>query len=324
MSGVEGAHIRVSATGEVAVFTGVTSPGTGNETGLAQIAADALGCALEDVRIVQGDTDLCPQGSGNFSSRSVTAGGGAVALAAADLRAKLTAVAASMLEADPDDVVLERGRAWIAGDRQSALLLSAVAREVHTNPHGAHMNGIEPGLEAIRYRKIENVFHQPETQGRYSTYPNWSNASAACVVEVDAETGIVRVLRYVLVHDAGTIVNPLLAEAQLQGAVTQGIGAALHEFAVFDAGGRPLSDSFMHYTIPTAKEAIAVQIAHHVSPSPYTHAGAKGVGESGISAPAGAVASAIEDALRDFDVRLGGPPYTPSRVWAAIHDARGD
>ena len=322
MSGVEGAHLRVAASGDVTLFTGVTSPGTGNETGLAQIVADGLGCAIESVRIVQGDTDLCPQGSGNFSSRAVTSGGGAVALAAGELRAKLTAVAASMLEAAEADVLIERGRVWVAGSPDAGLPLSAVTTEVHLNPHGAHMNGLEPGLETIRYKRIENVFHQPETQGRYSTYPNWSNASAACVVEVDEDTGVVKVLRYILVHDAGTIINPLLAEAQLQGAVIQGLGSALYEFVAFDDRGHPLSESFMHYTIPSAKEAIQVEFAHHVSPSPFTHLGAKGVGESGLSAPAGAIAGAIEDALSGLNVQLGGPPYTPSRVWHAIQAAR--
>ncbi len=312
----------MSASGDVTVLTGVTSPGSGNETGIAQIVADSLGCELHRIRVVQGDTDISPHGSGNYSSRSLTVGGQAAHLAASDVRAKLVRVGASMLEADPRDVVIAEGRVTVAGSAGAGLALDAVAAEVYLNPHGVHMNDVEPGLEVIRYSKMENVFHQPITQGRFSMYPNWSNASAAAVVEVDPETGTVTVLRYVLVHDSGRIVNPMLADAQLQGAVTQGIGAALYEFVAYDDEGHALSDSFMHYTLPSPKEAVRVEIAHVETPSPYTHLGVKGVGESGISAPSGAIAGAIEDALGLSGV-LTAPPFTPSRVWSALQAAGG-
>ncbi|QJY48901.1 xanthine dehydrogenase family protein molybdopterin-binding subunit [Pseudonocardia broussonetiae] len=320
--GYDSAHVRMSASGDVTVLTGVTSPGTGNETGIAQIVADSLGCELHRIRVVQGDTDISPHGSGNYSSRSLTVGGQAAHLAASDVRAKLVQVGASMLEADPRDIVVSEGRVTVAGSAGPGISLDAVAAEVHLNPHGVHMNDVEPGLEVVRYSKMENVFHQPMTQGRFSMYPNWSNASAAAVVEVDPETGTVTVLRYALVHDSGRIVNPMLADAQLQGAVTQGIGAALYEFVAYDDEGHALSDSFMHYTIPSAKEAVRVEIAHVETPSPYTHLGVKGVGESGISAPSGAIAGAIEDAL-GLSGALTAPPFTPSRVWSALHAAGG-
>ncbi len=314
-------HVRVGPGGDVVVLTGVTSPGSGNETGIAQIVADSLGCELSRVRVVQGDTETCPFGSGNFSSRSLMLGGSAAMLAARDLRDKLRTVAASMLEVSPEDVEAEDGTLFVRGSRGRAVAFDDVVAQVYLHPHGEHMEGVEPSLEATRSFKIGNVYHQPERNGRFNLYPTWSNASAACEVEVDPETGVVRVLRYVLVHDSGRIVNPLLAAGQLHGAITQGIGAALYEFVAYDEAGRPLPESLMDYTLPTASEWVRLEIVHHDTPSPFTPLGTKGVGESGISAPTGAIAAAIEDALPHLDLQLTQIPFTPSRVWTAIQQA---
>jgi aerobic carbon-monoxide dehydrogenase large subunit len=321
-NGVESATVRIGPDGAVEVFTGVSSAGTGNETGIAQVVADALGCRLERVTVRQGDTDLSPQGSGNYSSRSLTMGGAAAAQAADTLRKKLLRVAASMLEAKEDDLMLADGRIEVAGDPDTGLALDDVVAEIHLRPHGPHLVDVEPGLEAVGHHRAGNVFHRPAGQGRFSTYPTWSNASAAAVVEVDAQTGVVTVLRYVLVHDSGVVVNPMLADAQLQGAVVQGLGAALYETIGYGPDGAPTAESFMHYTLPSVKEAVAVELGHRCSPSPFTPLGTKGVGESGISAPPGAIASAIEDALAPLRIRLTHPPFTPSKVWEAIAAAQ--
>jgi carbon-monoxide dehydrogenase large subunit len=321
-NGVESATVRIGPDGAVEVFTGVSSAGTGNETGIAQVAADALGCRLERVTVRQGDTELSPQGSGNYSSRSLTMGGAAAAKAASMLRNKLVRVASSMLEVKEEDLVLIGGRIEAAGVPSTGLALDDVVAEFHLRPHGPHLVDVEPGLEAVAHHRAGNVFHQPAEQGRFSTYPTWSNASAAAVVEVDAQTGVVTVLRYVLVHDSGVVVNPLLADAQLQGAVVQGLGAALYETIGYGPDGVPTAESFMHYTLPSVKEAVAVELGHRCSPSPFTPFGTKGVGESGISAPPGAIASAIEDALAPLRIRLTHPPFTPSKVWEAIAAAQ--
>jgi len=184
------------------------------------------------------------------------------------------------------------------------------------------MEGIEPALEAQRHFKIGNVYHQPETQGRFSAYPSWPNAVAACIVEVDDETGFVKVLRYCMVHDAGKIVNPLLAEANLHGGVVQGLGAALYEQIAYDEDAQPLTATFMDYTIPTAVEVPHIELGHQETLTPFTPLGTKGVGESGVGAPLGALCSAIENALPELDLRLTELPLTPSRVWAAIQSAR--
>jgi carbon-monoxide dehydrogenase large subunit len=322
LNGCDGTEVRMSPTGEVTVLTGVTSPGSGNETGIAQIVADALGCTLERIRVVQGDTESCPWGFGNYSARSIIIGGSAAHQAATDLREKMVKVAANMLEASPSDLEAVGGRIYVRGTPERGVTHDEVAHEVYRNPHGPNMEGIEPALEAQRHFKIDNVYHQPEKQGRFSAYPSWPNAVAACIVEVDEETGYVQVLRYCMVHDAGTIINPLLADANLHGGVAQGLGAALYEQIAYDEYAQPLTATFMDYTIPTAVEVPDIELGHQETPTPFTPLGTKGVGESGVGAPLGALCSAIENALPELDLRLTELPLTPSRVWSAIQGAR--
>jgi len=322
LNGCDGTEVRVSPTGEVTVLTGVTSPGSGNETGIAQIVADALGCTFDRIRVVQGDTESCPWGFGNYSARSVIIGGSAAHLAATDVKEKMVRVAANMLEASPADLEAADGRIFVRGTPDRGLTHDEVAHEVYRNPHGPNMEGIEPALEAQRHFKIDNVYHQPEKQGRFSAYPSWPNGVAAVVVEVDEETGYVTVLRYCMVHDAGLIVNPLLAEANLHGGVAQGLGAALYEQIAYDDDAQPLTATFMDYTIPTAVEVPDIELGHQETLTPFTPLGTKGVGESGVGAPLGALCSAIENALPELDLRLTELPLTPSRVWGAIQNAR--
>jgi carbon-monoxide dehydrogenase large subunit len=316
----DGATVRVNPAGGVTVLVGVTSPGSGNETALAQIAADALGCRLDAVRVVQGDTEACPYGLGNYSSRSIMIGGSAVQLAARDLRAKLDQLAASLLVCPVAAIRGSDGRFWPDNEPQRQVTFEAVVDEVYRHTFGRHAESIEPGLEATRYFRIGNIYHQPET-GRFSTYPTWPNGASAVVVEVDPDTGLVRLLRYVLVEDAGTIVNPLLADANLHGGIAQGVGSALFEGIAYDAQGQLLTGTLMDYTIPTAVELPRLEIEHHCTPSPFTPLGTKGVGESGLSSAAGAIAAAIEDAFPELDLWLTELPLTPARVWRALQRA---
>jgi carbon-monoxide dehydrogenase large subunit len=321
IGGYDGSNVRVLPTGEVLLLTGVTSPGSGNETGLAQIVADSVGCKIERVKVIQGDTDACPWGLGNYSSRSIIMGGSAAHLAAVEVRDKILKIAGSMLEVAPDDLVAEEGRVYPRGVPSRFVTIEDVAGQAYRHTHGRHMDDVEPALESTRHFKIGNVYHQPEKQGRFSTYPTWPYGVAACVVEVDPETGFVTLLRYCLVHDAGTIINPLLVEANLQGGMTQGIGSALYEEINYDETGQLLTATFMDYTIPTAVDVPSYELGHLASPSPFTPLGAKGVGESGVGAALGALCSAIEDALPFLDLHLTRLPLSPSRVWEAIRNA---
>ncbi len=322
LNGSDGVEVRVSPTGDVTALTGITSPGSGNETGIAQIVADGLGCELSRVRVIQGDTESCPWGFGNYSARSIIIGGSAAQLAAGDIREKMALVAGRMLEADPADLEFSEGNVTVKGTPGQAVSFDDVASDVYRNPHGANMEETEPALEATRHFKIGNVYHQPEKQGRFSAYPSWPNGAAACIVEVDPETGQIEILKYCMVHDAGTIVNPLLADANLHGGIAQGLGAALYEQIVYDEAAQPLTATFMDYTIPTAVEIPRMELAHQETPTPFTPLGTKGVGESGVGAPLGALCNAVEDAFPDLDITLNEVPLTPSRVWSAIQEAK--
>ncbi len=324
LQGYDGTTVKVSPSGHVTILTGVTSPGCGNETGIAQIVADRLGVRLEDIRVVQGDTDTCPYGMGNYSSRSIMMGGSAALIAANDLRAKIFKVAAKALEVTPEDLEAEDGRVFVKGAPSRSLPLADVAKMIYFDAHGREACDVEPGLEVTRYYRIDNVYHQPETQGRFSSYPTWPYEAAAAVVDVDPATGIVRLVRYAIVHDCGTVVNPLLVDANLQGGIAQGVGGALYERLVYDEGGQLQTTTFMDYTLPTALEMPRnpeFRMGHQETPSPFTPMGVKGAGESGISAPLAAIPSAVEHALSHLKLELMETPITPDRLWKAIRKA---
>lgn len=320
LQGWDGTNIRISPEGWVTVLTGVTSPGSGNETGIAQIVADELGVEIDRIQVIQGDTETCPFGLGNYSSRSIMMGGGAAALAARDLRDKLLAVAAKMLEVSSDDLEPEGGVIRVKGAPQRTVTVAQVAQEIYRHTYGPAAEGVEPGLEVTRYSRIGNLYHQPERQdGHFSMYPTWPNGVCGVVVEVDPETGLVRLLRCAFVHDCGTVINPLLVEANLHGGLAQGFGGALFEQLVYDEEGQLRTASLMDYTLPTAVDLPQFEVGHLSTPSPFTGLGTKGAGESGVAAPLTAVISAVEDALSDWDVTIDQTPLTPERVWKAIH-----
>ena len=318
----DGATVRIGPLGDVTVLTGVTSPGGGNETAIAQIAAEFLGCGLDRITVVQGDTASCPYGLGNFSSRSTMYGGSAVQLATTELREKLERVAASMLGAKSDEMRVRDGQFSVAGDPDSSVSFEEVVDQVYCHAFGEHVEDEEPGLESTRYFRMSNIYHQPDKQGRFSNYPAWAYGVAVCVVEVEPETGVVEILEYHFVDDAGTLINPRLATANLHGGIAQGIGGALYEQLVYDPGGALTTTTLMDYTIPTALEIPALDVEHLETPSPFTPLGMKGIGESGIGAAQGAINGAIDDAFPEFDLQLDQVPLTPVRVWRAIRDAR--
>ncbi|MGH9247102.1 MAG: xanthine dehydrogenase family protein molybdopterin-binding subunit [Acidimicrobiales bacterium] len=321
ISGYDGSTVRVDPGGSVTVLSGVTSPGNGNETALAQIAADAIGCELDAVRVIQGDTLLSPWGLGNYSSRGIIIGGSAVQLAAEQLRHKLLEVAANMLEANAQDLRAEQGRIQVKGAPVRSIPLAEVVDEIYRRPYGPNARDVEPGLEATRYFRAANVNHRPDEGHGFNAYPTWPSAAAACVVEVDADTGYVRVDRLCVVDDVGTIVNPLLVEANLHGAAAQALGAGLFEQLAYDESGQILATTLMDYTIPTAVELPRFEIDHQTTPSPFTPLGTKGAGESAMGCTIAALCAAVEDAFPELDLCITSLPLTPSAVWRAIRDA---
>jgi carbon-monoxide dehydrogenase large subunit len=327
LSAYDGTRVQMSPTGEVAVMTGVTSPGCGNETGIAQIVADELGVALDDVQVMQGDTDVCPFGLGNSSSRSVIFGGSAAKLAAGELRGKLLRVASRLLEVSEGELEIGEGRIGPKGAPARSVSIAEVAGRIYRDAFSLPVCDEEPGLDVTRYFRHGNfdaMNKKPDPEGKLNFYSTWPNGATVAVVRVDPDTGVVKVLRMLSVHDAGVLVNPMLVEANLHGAFAQSLGGAFYEHLVYDEAGQLLTTSFMDYTLPTAPDLPGFEIHHECTPAPFNPLGAKGAGESGISGPMAAVASAIDDALAQagLAVHVMEMPLTPQVVWRQIAAAR--
>jgi carbon-monoxide dehydrogenase large subunit len=295
----EGARVTVEPSGQVRVATGVGTQGQGHFTVLAQIAADALGVAVENVRVVTGDTREFHWGTGTFASRGAVVAGSACHAAAMSVRGKILDLASSVLGVPKDQLELADGFV-----RAGAKSISLGELSGKANPlRGAVRPGTEPGLESTAY-------FGPD---RGST----ASGVHAMIVEVDPETAMVEIKRYLVVHDCGTIINPLLVEGQIHGGVAHGIGNAFFEELVCDEQGQLLNASFMDYLLPTALDVPAIETAHRVTPSPFNPLGLKGVGEAGCI-PSGAVfAQAVEDALGGR-VEILEIPLSPNKLFRLI------
>ncbi|MDW7981333.1 MAG: xanthine dehydrogenase family protein molybdopterin-binding subunit [Thermomicrobium sp.] len=300
--GWESATVRVHPDGTVTVLCGITPSGQGHATMLAQVVGEVLERPLGDIRVVTGDTATIQQGIGTFGSRSTALGGSAAYLAACDVLGKAKAIAANVLEADPDDLEYREGLFTVRGAPDRSIEWTVVSRLAYMmeGPPG----GLEPGLESTR-------FFNP---GR-RTVPFGVHLA---MVEVDSETGVVTILRYVAVDDSGRIVNPLLAEGQIHGSVAQGVGQALYEAIVYSETGQLLTQSFLDYTIPRATQVPPIETAHVETPSPLNPLGVKGIGEAGTTAAPPAIVNAVLDALRPLGVQHLDMPLTPERIWRAI------
>jgi len=301
--GWETVVLSVDPSGFVEARIGSSPHGQGLRTTLAQIVADQLGITPDRVKVVHGDTDRAPYGWGTFASRSLVICGGATLMAAQKVRAKLLKLASHMLEAAPDDIVLEDGEAKVAGTDRT-IPIAKLARESYTQTY--RFSGIEPGIS--------------ET-GTYDPPGTFSNACHVAEVEVDIETGRTTVTRYLVAEDAGRIINPMIADGQVHGGVAQGIGNALFEEIVYDENGAPLTATLSDYLTPTAREIPQIELHHLETPSTESLTKAKGLGEGGgIGAPA-AVINAINDALSDFGVEIDEMPATPQCIRAALRKA---
>jgi carbon-monoxide dehydrogenase large subunit len=298
----EGATVRLDASGHAVVATGACSQGQGHETSFAQIAADALGIPLEWVTVVGGDTAAIPFGVGTFASRSAVNAGTSIHEASAKVREKIVAAAATLLEAAPADVEISDGLLSVRGTPASAIPLQRVIQAswpTFAKPGVAH-----PDFEATVYH------HQPTV--------TYTSAVHVAVVDVDPETGGVKLLRYVVSHDCGTIIHPVIVEGQIHGGVAQGVGGGLLEEMVYDAEGQLLSGSLMDYAVPKAADLPSIETIHLEYPSPRNPLGIKGIGEGGAISPPAALANAVEDALSPFDVKVTKTPLLPAVVRALV------
>ncbi|MBI3950801.1 MAG: xanthine dehydrogenase family protein [Acidobacteria bacterium] len=320
VAGYDTSTVKVDPGGKITVLTGVTNPGGGNDTGIAQVVADELGVDISEIRVVQGDTDACPYGFGNYSGRSMIVGGGSAALAARDVREKMAKVAGVLLGEDPRNLVFNQSRIYSKDSPDTSLRFGEAAFAIYTRAYDV-ASIVEPPLEATRTYKPSHINHTPDEKGRINPYPSYSNGAYIAVVEVDLETGRVKVLKFAVVHDCGVIVNPLLVEGQIQGAVAMGIGAALGEELVYGEDGQRFTTSFKEYLMPRAADIPPIEISHHCSPSPYTLLGNKGGGEAGVGGSKAAVVNAVADALAPFGVAIRDLPLKPPTVWRLIQEA---
>jgi aerobic carbon-monoxide dehydrogenase large subunit len=304
VSGYESATVRMDANGKVTVLVGTHSHGQSHETTFAQVAADELGVPLADVKVIEGDTMAVPYGWGTWGSRSAVTGGGATIFASRKVREKLLRAASRLSEIPSDDLQLADGMVQRKQDGTVVVPIKDIAYQILY----ARFAGEEPGLEGTSHYEPPPSTH--------------SNATHVATVEVDSETGQVKLLRYVVVEDCGTIINPMVVDGQIQGGVAQGIGTALYEQALYDENGQFLTGTLMDYLVPTAVDVPRVEIGHIESPSPYTPTGIKGMGEGGAIAPPAAIANAVCDALAPFNVRINEVPITPERVLQAMARAK--
>ncbi|MGH7366985.1 MAG: xanthine dehydrogenase family protein molybdopterin-binding subunit [Candidatus Rokuibacteriota bacterium] len=304
-TGHEGATVRMDPSGAVRVLAGVTSQGQGLETTVAQIVASELGVPFDAVSVVLGDTDATPFGLGAFASRQAVIGGGAAMRAAGAVRDKVARIAAHLLEAAPEDLQVLDGRVAVKGAPGRAITVAEVARVAHLETHRLPPD-MEPGLEATR-------FYDP-IRGTFAA------GSQAAVVEVDVATGALTIHRYVCVEDTGRMINPLIVEGQVQGAIAQGIGGALLEHLIYDEGGQLLTGTFMEYALPTAAGIPALEL-HHIEEPADNLAGVRGVGEGGTLGPAAVLANAVADALAPLVIEPNELTLTPARLWGVLTGA---
>jgi carbon-monoxide dehydrogenase large subunit len=300
----EGARITVGSSGKVSVATGIGTQGQGHFTSFAQIVADQLGIDPRDVHLVTGDTDQFHWGAGTFASRGAVVAGSAIHSAATEVRRKILKLASQQLEVAEEDLELADGQVRVKGVPETAISLGQLA--IQANPlRGAVKPGTEPGLEATAY-------FGPESG-------TTANGIHAMIVEVDPETMLVEIKKYVVVHDCGRVINPLILDGQIHGGVAQGIGNAFYEQLVFDETGQLLNASFMDFLLPTSLDVPRIEIGHYETPSPLNPLGIKGAGEAG-AIPTGALfAQAVENALADFGVEILEIPLSPNRLFELVH-----
>jgi carbon-monoxide dehydrogenase large subunit len=305
----EGARVTVEASGKVSVVTGIGTQGQGHFTSFAQVVAEQLGVAVADIHIVTGDTDLFYWGAGTFASRGAVVAGNAIHAAASKVRAKVLKMASDKLEVPVDELELVDGGVQEKGQPATAIPLGQLALEA--NPlRGAVKSGTEPGLEATD-------FFGPE---RGAT----ASGVHAMIVEVDPDTFQIEIKKYVVVHDCGRVINPLILEGQIQGGVAQGIGNAFYEQLHFSENGALLNASLMDYLLPTAMDVPNIIGDHMETPSPLNPMGVKGAGEAG-AIPVGALfAQALENAFRDVGLEVREIPLSPNRLYELVKEARDE
>ena len=314
----EGAVVKVATNGRITVSTGATPQGQSHKTTLAQIAADQFGVPIDAVRVETGDTGKISQGIGTFAARTAVNAGSSVHVASVKVAEKAKAIAAKLLDVRVEDLELRDGYVQLANLPEGSSVGSDNTRQVRKSlaelavvaagmPGFAMSDGAEPGLESTAYFT--------------ATQSTYANGTAVAEVEVDIETGRVTILRLVLAHDCGRLINPMIVDGQVQGGVAHAIGNALYERMIYDDQAQPLSTNFGEYLLPLAPDVPRVETIHLETPSPLNPLGIKGAGESGTIPTIAPIIAAVEDALAPFNVKISEYPITPQRIVELLGDA---
>ena len=303
----EGATCKVATNGQIVVYTGATPQGQSHQTTLAQIAADELGVKPEDIRVVTGDTAHISLGVGTFAARTAVNAGSSVHMASKAVAQRIREIAAELFQAEADDMELTDGRVHPRSRPESAVTFKEIAVKSIGMPGFSMAGGPDPGLENTAYFRPDR-----------SAY---ANGTTVCEVEVDIETGRVKIQRLVIAHDCGRIINPTIVDGQIVGGIAHGIGNALYERMIYDDGANPLTTNFGEYLLPLATDVPRVEIVHQETPSPLNPLGLKGAGEGGTIPTIAAVHSAINDALEPFGVVINDLPVSPQAIVSALGEA---
>ena len=316
----DGAQVRIEPDGNVTVSSPVVDMGQGTRTMVATVTAEALGVPVGDVEVRLGDTDVTPYGLGSFGARSSIVAAGGIGKAATEIQAKVLEIAAHKLEAAVNDLVIEDGHVYVRGSAGSSLSLEEVAEAAYFRTFELPA-GMTSGLSATSIYEPEGVDHLPDSNGQMDACVSYSNSTHVAVVDIDLATGDLSVIDYLVVHDCGPLINPVIVEGQIHGGVAQGIGGAIFEQMIYTADGQPLATSLTDYLIPGPGEIPHLEVDHLESPSPVTPLGIKGAGEAGATGPPAAIANAVADALAEFEVEIVETPLTPRVVWGLLREA---
>jgi len=302
--GFETMTVKITPDGKVKILTGLSPHGQGLVTALSQVCADEFGTDLENISVEHGDTESCPYGFGTWGSRSAVVGSSALLKCTKSLKEKMKRIAAHLLGVPEESVTFDSGKYYAMGNPEESRSVPEVAGAAYLKG----LDGIEPGLEVtMSYEPSELTI----TGGLH-----------IAEVEVNQETGKVSIMRYIVVHDCGRMINPAIVEGQLHGGVAQGLAGAMLEEVVYDRDGQLLTPTFMDYLVPTAVELPSIELLHLETPSPFNELGIKGMGESGVLAPAAAIANAVSDALRPLGVRVNKTPVAPHWLWGLIRESK--
>lgn len=300
----EGVTVRISTTGKISMYTGATPHGQSHKTILAQIAADELGADYEDIAVVTGDTAGISLGTGTFAARTAVNAGSSAYMAAVEVAKKLKLIAADLLQCAPGDIELNNGFAMMRDAPERRKHFRELAFKAAGMPGVSMAGGLTPGIEHTAYFTPDQ-----------STY---SNGTHVAEVEVDVETGGVEILRYVVMHDCGRVINPMVVAGQVQGGVAHGVGNALFERMLYDANAQPVNANFGEYLLPGSTDVPTVELHHMETPSPLNPIGVKGAGEGGTIPAIAAIIAAVENALQPFDVKITESPISPGRLMQLI------